>query len=277
MKISKLYLNKIDMTLIMLLIGGYFVVSVGLSFILSGQYADIVSNTMLLLALVFYITYIYKRHMEYSVYDSNSKHNYKQIEALFNIFSMYKFDYPLPEMRHWAVSPDALLYLLREAIKSKAALIVECGSGVSTIVLAKLMKENGVGHVYSLDHDESYAEKTRDLLKLHGLESFATVITAPLSDMVIENKTYQWYSNEGVNQIPDHIDMIFVDGPPAPEGSFNRFPALSVLRNKMRDHCHIIMDDVIRNDELEISKIWAKSLGRENVVYHDVEKKLAII
>ena len=274
---ATLLINKYDIRRMLVSSGSFTIGSIVAVNVLPDQYSPILIGALLIFCLSWYVTHLYRRQLASQKYDTSAKDNYQQIEALFNIFSMYTFRYPLPEMRRWAVSPDAILYLLRTAIKQNARSIVECGSGVSTIVLAKYMKENGGGHVFSLDHDEKYAEDTRALLRLHGLESYATVYTAPLAEIIIGSRPYKWYHGEVITALPDNIDMIFVDGPPAPDGSFNRFPALNMLKNKMCQKCTIVMDDVVRADELAISKIWAESMGRSDVTYIDVEKKMAII
>ena len=271
------HLNKHDIKRILLTVTAFTVLAIAISHTAADLYAPILIDALLAVCILLYLTHLYRRHLAHQIYDSNIKDNYKQIEALFNIFSPYRFEYPLPEMRRWAVSPDALLYLLRTAIQHQARSIVECGSGVSTIILAKYAKENGEGHVFSLDHDEVYAEKTRQMLRLHSLDSFATVITAPLAETTVDNKTYTWYSVHALAALPTEIDMIFVDGPPAPEGSFNRYPALQMLESRMHAECRIVMDDIIRKDELEISKLWATRMGRTDVTYLDVEKRMAII
>jgi Methyltransferase domain len=98
-----------------------------------------------------------------------------------------------------------------------------------------------------------------------------------LGEVKLDNKQYFWYSTECIDAIPQGIDMLFVDGPPAREGTYNRYPALPMFKEKVTKDCVIIMDDVNRPDEFEISRLWAGILGRKNIAYHDVEKGMAII
>jgi predicted O-methyltransferase YrrM len=277
MTIPKHYLIGKDIKLIILAVLSYLFFGLLVLQILSSPINILVLATLFLAEVMFLGLYMFRKLEAENIYDKNRASNYRQMEALFNLFSIYRFDYPLPEMRHWAISPDALVCLLREALKRKVRRVVECGSGVSTIVLAKYLKEEGGGHVYSLDHDPFYANQTRELLKLQGLSEYATVITAPLADCRLDDKSYKWYSVSALQELPDDIDLIFVDGPPAPAGTFNRYPALEHLKDKMSNDCKIVMDDLIRKDEQAIAKEWSKKLKRKAPDYYDVEKKMAVI
>src|SRR5712692_7065808 len=57
-----------------------------------------------------------------------------QIEALFSIFSIIHLRHPLPAMGHWAVSPDFARILVDVILDRKPGLILELGSGVSTLL-----------------------------------------------------------------------------------------------------------------------------------------------
>ena len=86
---------------------------------------------------------------------------FSQVHALHDLYLELGVYHGLPPMRGWAASPDFLLPLAREVLRSKPLNIVECGSGSSTVVLAICVKRNGMGHVFSLDHDAQFADATR--------------------------------------------------------------------------------------------------------------------
>jgi predicted O-methyltransferase YrrM len=98
------------------------------------------------------------------------------------------------------------------ALKAKPRNILECSSGVSTIVLAQCAKLNGCGHVISLEHDSQYAEMTRKQLIEFQLQEFATVIDAPLVDVAVDGDLYKWYS---LAHLPESkFELLVIDGPP---------------------------------------------------------------
>ena len=115
-----------------------------------------------------------------------------QIEAANALNSLLRTTHPLPPTRGWAASPDFLLALAKHALRVKPEVMVECSSGTSTIVLARCAQINGIGHVYSLEHDEKYAQQSRNQLVEQGLSQFATVIDAPLRAQFIDGESFKW-------------------------------------------------------------------------------------
>src|SRR3712207_1794767 len=76
--------------------------------------------------------------------------SFRQPEALFGLYLELGFRKSLPPTRGWAASPDILLQLTQHARETHPNVVVECGSGASTVVLARCAELNGGGHVYSL-------------------------------------------------------------------------------------------------------------------------------
>ena len=164
-------------------------------------------------------------------------------------------DVPLPAMRGWAASPDFLLTIFRHARVHKPAVIVECSSGSSTVVLARAAELNGGGKVYSLDHEPVFAEKTRQELERCGLSHRATVIDAPLVKHRIAGKDWVWYDVSGLPDIG--VDLMVVDGPPFTVGELARYPAGPVIFPRLRPGAAVYLDDADRESEIEIVKRWA--------------------
>ena len=131
-------------------------------------------------------TYEFKNELE-----KKTENVISQIEALLGLYADLELKKSIPKTRSWAGSPDFLWNIARLAQKNKPQVVVECSSGVSTVVLAQSVKINGVGHIYSLDQDSVFAEKTREELKRHGLSEWATVIDAPLVNYEINGKKWE--------------------------------------------------------------------------------------
>lgn len=74
---------------------------------------------------------------------------FSQIQALWALERKLGLPDALPPMRGWAGSPDFLLAAAEEALYLKPKTVMECSSGVSTVVMARCLQMNGVGHVYS--------------------------------------------------------------------------------------------------------------------------------
>jgi rhodanese-related sulfurtransferase len=198
-----------------------------------------------------------------------------QIEALLGLYTDLNFKKSIPKTRGWAGSPDFLWNIARLAQGNKPQLVLECSSGVSTVVLAQALKLNGSGHVYSLDHDPLFAEKTREELKRHGLKNWATVIDAPLVDYEIKGEKWRWYS---MSNLPDEIkiDLLVIDGPPASVGNLARYPAGPLLFKSLNEKGMIALDDADRNHEKQIFKLWHKEFSISRVAADPGEKGFAL-
>lgn len=198
---------------------------------------------------------------------------YRQGEALEAVYRLLSFRHPLPQTREWAVSPDALRILVEHALAARPKRILECGSGVSTVALARCMELNGAGHVYSLEHDIEYANKTRAYLARVGLSPWATVIDAPLGPLTLRGREWLWYQM-GKCAI-EEIDMLFVDGPPTSVHETARYPAGPILFPRLSRSAVAFLDDEIRPEEKQAIRMWKEDFPQLVSEIHKCEKGLA--
>ncbi|HLV26722.1 MAG TPA: class I SAM-dependent methyltransferase [Gemmatimonadales bacterium] len=221
-----------------------------------------ITNLLLLALLGTAVMTLYAVWKTYLRIEHSVLQNSQQMRALFNELKAYheltkllQLEAPLPAMRGWAASPDFLLHVVSHALASRPATIVECSSGVSTIVLARCCELNGRGHVYSLEHDGHYAGITRDNIAAHGLEKWATVLDAPIVPSA-KAGGQPWYSTHELDSIPGRADLLVVDGPPGTISRLARYPALPVLMPRLADSCAVFMDDALRPDERATVDRW---------------------
>lgn len=166
--------------------------------------------------------------------------------------------YPLPFGGSWALTPDAAAILAREIVIRRPNIIVELGSGVSTLMVGRLLQKMGCGHLISLDHDLSWAEDTRRHIAASGLQDYVEVLDAPLARQQFDARDFDWY------QIPEQlrhikqIDMLTVDGPPqtADATVLARYPALPAFAAQLSRRAVIFVDDTKRTTEQEMIKKW---------------------
>jgi hypothetical protein len=64
------------------------------------------------------------------------RQTFRQLEALQNLSAVLPAGGVLPATRGWAASPDLLVVLVDLVISGRPSLVVECGSGASTLWLA---------------------------------------------------------------------------------------------------------------------------------------------
>lgn len=185
---------------------------------------------------------------------------FRQIEALTGLYNTLDIQQPLPRTRHISASPDFLHLLACEIFRLRPELIVEVGSGASTLIAAYCLRKIGHGRIVSLDHLEKYAGLTRQAIDAHGLGVWAEVLDAPLRDYDIDGSNYKWYDDAAVLNC-DRIDMLVIDGPPHDINVWARYPAIPLLGNRLQPHATVMLDDGKRPDEIAIVDAWRQRYG----------------
>lgn len=169
-----------------------------------------------------------------------------------------------------AMRPAGLVTLLNDVWFGGPALIVELGSGVSTIVLARLLAELGTGHLLAVEHDEAWSARVQRQLDREGLAELVTVLYAPLRPNRRSWDGCQWYDEDALMAALDAaalgavpIDVLLVDGPPAwqPGAEHSRYPALGMLANRLAPGARIVLDDVERAGEQAVLLRWQQEHG----------------
>jgi hypothetical protein len=123
--------------------------------------------------------------------------------------------------------------------------ILECGSGLSTVVLAKVSRQP----VWSLEHDPGWRDRTQAALARHGCLQ-AQVVWAPLRSY----GGFTWY-DPPLAMMPNDFALVVCDGPPSgtPGGRYGLFP---VMRSRVRPGCVVLLDDAGRDAEALVADRW---------------------
>jgi hypothetical protein len=156
-----------------------------------------------------------------------------------------------------SMRPAALVAVCNEVVHGSRTRIVECGSGMSTVVLARLLRERGEGALVALEHDNHWAALVEEQLRREDLEGVARVHYAPLGG------DPTWYDLHGSDRLPDEVDLLVVDGPPAfdPGHGTRRAPALPWFIDRLVPGATVILDDIDRDGEREVLSRWEQSSG----------------
>jgi predicted O-methyltransferase YrrM len=151
-----------------------------------------------------------------------------------------------------AMRPAGLVLVCNEIMYANRTSIVECGSGVSTVVLARLLRQRGAGTLAAVEHDEGWAARVGELLRREGLDRIARVLHAPLTGEPC------WYDRSALEELPAAIDLLIVDGPPAHAAGDGdrRAPALDVLDPRLAPGATVVLDDIPRPGEREVLAGW---------------------
>ena len=193
---------------------------------------------------------------------------YRQTEAFIQLTNLLQFKSAIPPTRSWAASPDLLLFISETVKKNRPSLVVELGSGVSTLVTAK----SGARKVVSIDNSEEFGGKTRELLKEHKVRG-AEIRIAPFRPYANGS---EWYDISMIKDLKK-IDLLIVDGPPGSKNPEARYPALQQFKDKLSASAIVIIDDVNREGERKLAEDFAKALPNHELTILDHEKGTAII
>jgi len=186
-----------------------------------------------------------------------------------------QFEHELPFTQDWSAEEDFLLLVKQYCIDFKPTTIVECSSGLSSIILAKCCEVNNSGHVYSLENAEQYQQQTKQNLALFSLQKFADVYHAPLEKITVKQQQYDWYN---ISEIKDvKIDLLVIDGPSGFIQKHSRLPALPVLFEQLADQSCIFLDDAARSDEKEMVEIWLTDYPELTHEYIETRRGCSII
>lgn len=211
-----------------------------------------------------------RKHLE-STIKKETLNATQQLEAFLNIQSFFLHGEYQPLMHGWPLSPDFALYLIGLLAKNDYDLILEFGSGTSTVIMAKaLARLNGTRRSakavqVAFEHLEKYHAQTCAELQAAGMADAAQVVLAPLQLYTAPNgNTYPYYAcHEKLAELAcsdlaaSRKILVVVDGPPESTGKHARYPALpAVLSHFKNSAIDFLLDDYQREDEKEVGNLW---------------------
>lgn len=169
----------------------------------------------------------------------------------------------------YAIRPSGLVAIINEIIINNRVSILECGGGISTIYIAKILKDRG-GHLYTVEHDPNWAVELQKILDRQNLTEYVTVIAAPLKECpfnFFHSDREMWYDLDALKKALDRveIDLLIVDGPPAygKASKYARYPAVPFFKQYFASDYAVILDDIMRSGERKIAQKWQEELGIE--------------
>jgi len=152
----------------------------------------------------------------------------------------------------WSAESEYLRHMVKLVDSLGRQEVLECGSGLSTLLLAAAAARHG-GRVTSLEHVSDWAERVRNELKRYGLSRTAVPLVAPL-------RTYGPYTWYDATSVVGPFAAVVCDGPPSttPGG---RYGLLPVMGPRLAPGCRILLDDAARLEEQEILRRWRRERG----------------
>ena len=171
-----------------------------------------------------------------------------------------------------AMRPAGLVVVCNDIVLNDRRCIVEVGSGVSTVLLARLLTQRGAvggGRLAVVEHDARWGRWVVGQLEREGVGAGVVVIDAPLLPHPAADEGLVWYDEAAVGAGLDAalggelIDLLVVDGPPAFAAGhgMSRYPALPVLRERLASGATVVLDDIERPGEQEVLRRWEREFG----------------
>lgn len=219
--------------------------------------------------------------------DAKLNKSVRHVEAFISIQQYLTHGDCITGFHGWPISPDMGVFLLEKIRERNYDAIIEFGSGVSTLLIAKglmafnLFKDNEDKCFISFDHDEYYFTNTQSLLAYHGVESMVDLYLTPLKEWSDGTGCYKYYSCEDVlielaKRIQDGSKrlLVLVDGPPGNTCANARYPALPFMSHFISNHeIDWVLDDAYRDEEKLTAELWKKYWSAENIQFtHDFIK-----
>ena len=170
------------------------------------------------------------------------------------------------ELGTWALGPKTIDLIGREIKKRQPQLILELGSGISTVCLAHFMSEvHGRGdrvRVVSIEQSQEMTDRTIERLEAAALDRIARVVTKELTEQTIEHQGTTCYDLSDLGGIlPGLAEMVLIDGPAGPAGV--RFGTLPLVAPHCVMGARFFLDDALRDGELDIARSWSNLRGVE--------------
>lgn len=191
-----------------------------------------------------------------------------ELSGVLAVYEVLKPMQPYPPFGGWAIAGDCARRLVDSIMTESPRWIVEAGSGLSTVLVARTLQLiGGEGQLISLEHDEAWREKTQMLVDEHGVSQHCRIVYAPLVELDVGEERYMWYDLSEVD-LPEAIDLLFIDGPPKAVGDLARFPAIPLLYDRLSQGAVILMDDADRPDERKAVSRWQSDYPNLDPTWH---------
>lgn len=168
----------------------------------------------------------------------------------------------------YAANLDYLEEVATRAVSTKGP-ILECGSGVTTILLGILSAQRKA-EVWSLEHFPEWRTRVTDVLTYNNIKG-VRICSSPL----VEYGEFVWY-DPPFAEMPKVFSLVVCDGPPgATKGG--RYGLLPVMGSRLPAGSIILLDDAGRPAEMEMIERWQSESAFETQVVHSEGGKFALM
>lgn len=158
----------------------------------------------------------------------------------------------LPNLGSWKADTGLLALVADHILTRKPRLVIEFGTGASTLIVARALQVAGGGTLISFEQHPEFVEATRAWLAEHKLE--ADLRAVPLRPSPA-GWPGLWYDH---GPLPADIDLMLIDGPPWTIHPFTRGAAESLF-HQIAPGGTVLLDDGARPGERLVARRWRKA------------------
>jgi Methyltransferase domain len=151
----------------------------------------------------------------------------------------------------WAATQDLLDELAARSAAARVG-ILECGSGLSTLLIGALTKQSGVP-VVSLEHHPEWHRRMSEILRRHGLHHVDLQLRP-----IRSYDGFDWYDLPAL-AAERRFDLVLCDGPPG-DTRGGRHGLLPCLGDRFAKGCVLVVDDTHRADDDAVVTRWLENL-----------------
>jgi hypothetical protein len=211
----------------------------------------------------------------------------KQLEAFIEVRDHLGTDDLIGDLHGWPISPDLALYLVQLIETNDYDVVIEFGSGTSTVLIARALakcasRRHGKAQTVQVafEHLAEYHAQTLAHLRRARLADSVQLVHAPLVPFMAPNRiAYAYYDCQrtlrevaNATRFPGLRILVLVDGPPGSIGRHSRYAAVPIVRNCFSGaQFDVLLDDYLRQDEREIAQLWLAEIHDQGLTASLIE------
>ncbi|WP_409523344.1 hypothetical protein [Nitrincola sp. MINF-07-Sa-05] len=230
-----------------------------------------------------------------------AKNSTQQLEAFVSVQKYLVQDGVPLQLNGDDMQADLALQLTELINQQHYDLIIEFGSGTSTLLLAKailkqqqdknqnhhlITRERTVSDSYDLpkriicfEHDKRECKSFGELLQKEGLDHLVDLVFAPLTEVNHKGSEYLYYESKAkLRQIAQVFEnreaklLILVNGPDTQQEQLDRFPVLPLLLKQLAAHqLDLLLTNAQKNSNPALLQKWDEILEKRCLTFHRKE------
>jgi len=190
------------------------------------------------------------------------------LQVILKLFPKYSF---LP-FTPFSLNPSTIVHIMNDILLNDRKQIVEFGTGISTIIIARFIKVNKLEtEILSIDDNSSWSNFISKELVKYNCSACVKLVVGKLKvhnqNSLEKYSNKFWYNHKVVKNkiasLEKNIDCVIIDGPSTGSSKFARYPAIPVVSFKLSESFILFLDDVRRESEKEILFEWNKEIQGE--------------